>query len=199
MIKKIGVFCGSARGVDPEFAEKTIEAAHFLSSHQVEAVYGGGNIGLMGILADAMLAQGGKIHGVIPHHLKEKEIAHPSLTSLEVVPDMSQRKEIMISRSDAFLILPGGAGTLDELFEVMVMNQLQLHAKPILILNTGGFFTALMDFIDHAVKKGFIRHEHLRFIFCDPNIEKLWRWALEFSPEESLEQWIKALKSEKLS
>lgn len=164
---RLCVFCGSKSGNKDEYriAATTVGAA--LARRGVELVYGGGQVGLMGVVADACLANGGKVIGVIPRDLSQREIMHHGLTTLEVVESMHQRKARMAELSDAFLAIPGGYGTLDELFEITTWAQLRLHHKPIGLLNIDGFFTALIAWMDHALAEGFLHERHRRLVDVD--------------------------------
>jgi uncharacterized protein (TIGR00730 family) len=157
MVTRIGVFCGSAfgRGGDYPAAAKAFASAAVKRGMGV--VYGGASVGLMGLVADTVLAEGGEVIGVIPATLVEREIAHRRLTELRVVETMHERKAGMAALADAFVALPGGLGTLEELFEVWTWSHLGLHAKPCALLNTGGYYDPLIDFVDHAVREGFVR------------------------------------------
>jgi uncharacterized protein (TIGR00730 family) len=156
-LKSVCVFCGSQGGLLPEYEQAARELARVLASHDVGLVYGGGHVGLMGALADAMLARGGRVTGVIPHHLMRPEIAHQDLTELIVVDSMHERKRIMADRSDAFIVLPGGYGTLEEMFEMVTWLQLRLQAKPVGVVNVQGYFDSLLAFLQHCAEQGFIR------------------------------------------
>ncbi|MFF0148984.1 TIGR00730 family Rossman fold protein [Amycolatopsis sulphurea] len=156
---RICVFCGSSTGLSPEYAEAAAGVGKLLAQRGIGLVYGGASVGTMGVVADAALAAGGEVHGVIPEQLSSVEIAHGGLTELYVVPDMHQRKAKMAELSDAFLALPGGVGTLEELFEVWTWAQLGLHRKPIGLLDVGGYYGQLVAFADHMVEEGFLRTE----------------------------------------
>ena len=156
-VKTVCVFCGSQAGRQPEYEEATRELARVLLQHDVSLVYGGGHVGLMGALADAMLAGGGRVTGVIPQHLMRPEVAHQELTELIVVDSMHARKRIMADRSDAFIVLPGGYGTLEEMFEMVTWLQLGLHAKPVGVVNVEGYFDSLLRFVEQCAGEGFIR------------------------------------------
>lgn len=158
--RRICIYCGSAPGDDPLFAETARQVGTYLAQHGIGVVYGGGRIGLMGQVATAALAAGGEVFGVIPHKLQQAEVAHGGLTELFVVDSMHARKMIMAQLSDAFIALPGGFGTLDELFEITTWNQLGYHEKPVGILNVAGYFDLLLRFIDHAAGRGFVRPGH---------------------------------------
>lgn len=156
-LKSLCVFCGSQAGRLPEYEEAARELARVLATHDVDLVYGGGHVGMMGALADAMLARGGRVTGVIPQHLMRPEVAHQELTELIVVDSMHERKRIMAERSDAFIILPGGYGTLEEMFEMVTWLQLRLQAKPVGVVNVEGYFDSLLHFLEHCAGEGFIR------------------------------------------
>lgn len=156
-LKSVCVFCGSQAGRLPEYEQAARELARVLIAHDVGLVYGGGHVGLMGALADAMLAGGGRVTGVIPQHLMRPEVAHQGLTELVVVDSMHARKRIMADRSDAFIVLPGGYGTLEEMFEMVTWLQLRLQAKPVGIVNVEGYFDSLLRFLEHCASDGFIR------------------------------------------
>ena len=156
-LKTVCVFCGSQAGRQPEYEEAARELARVLATHDVGLVYGGGHVGMMGALADAMLARGGRVTGVIPQHLMRPEVAHQELTELIVVDSMHERKRIMAERSDAFIVLPGGYGTLEEMFEMVTWLQLRLQAKPVGVINVEGYFDSLLRFLEHCAGEGFIR------------------------------------------
>ena len=159
-IESIAVYCGSSRGTDPVFAEATVELGRLLASHDIAVVFGGGRVGLMGVLADAVLEAGGRVHGVITAALVDSEIAHDGLTSLAVVDTMHERKAAMADRADGFIALPGGFGTLDEFFEMVTWAQLGIHRKPCGLLDINGFFAPLREFVDTATNLGFIQQQH---------------------------------------
>lgn len=154
---RICVFCGSATGTDPVFVAAARALGQGLAERNLELVYGGGRVGLMGQLADAALAAGGRVHGVIPQRLRDLEVAHEGLTELFVVDTMHARKAMMARLADAFIALPGGFGTLEEMFEIVTWAQIGYHHKPIGILDVAGYYAPLLQFIDHAEAAGFIR------------------------------------------
>lgn len=160
--RNVCVFCGSNPGKDPVYAEEAKRLAQELNARGWGMVYGGASVGIMGLLADEVLAGGGKVHGVIPNALVEKEVAHKNLTELRVVKTMHERKKMMFDLSDFFITFPGGFGTLDETFEIITWKQIGIHQKPIIFLNIHGFYTPLIEFIDKAVAAGFIKSEHRR-------------------------------------
>lgn len=159
-MKSLCVYCGSSPGVDPAFADAARELGRLLAESGRTLVYGGAQVGLMGVIADAALAGGGKVIGVIPEALVTKEVAHGGLTELRVVASMHERKALMADLSDAFLALPGGIGTLEELFETWTWGQLGFHAKPFGLLDVGGFYGPLLQFLDRQVEQRFVRPQH---------------------------------------
>lgn len=163
-IARLCVFCGSSRGLNPEFAAAARQLATELARRNIEIVYGGGNVGLMGVVADAALAAGGAVTGVIPHALVSRELAHPALTALHVVGSMHERKALMAELSDGFIALPGGFGTLEEFCEVVTWTQLGVHAKPCGLLNTEGFYDGLLGFLAHALNEQFLRPTHFEIV-----------------------------------
>ncbi len=156
-MKRVCVFCGSQFGASAEYAALAARLGTALARRGLGLVYGGASVGLMGIVADAALAAGGEVVGVIPASMVDKELAHRGLTHLHVVDTMHQRKALMAESSDAFLALPGGLGTLDELFEILTWAYLGLHQKPIAVVNFAGYYDGLLTWLDHAVTEGFIR------------------------------------------
>ena len=172
-IRSICVFCGASAGRDEAYrvAARTVGAT--LATRGIRLVYGGGRLGLMGAVADAALAAGGEVVGVIPRGLEDRELAHGGVGELVVVGTLHERKAEMAARADAFLALPGGLGTLEELAEVLSWAQLDLHAKPIGLLDVAGYFTRLEEFLDHAVGEGFVAERHRRLLLCGTTIEEL--------------------------
>lgn len=154
-IGRVCVYCGSAGAVAERYREAARELGTALALSGIEVVFGGGRVGLMGLLADAALASGGRVTGVIPGALRDAELAHPGLTELVVTGSMHERKRVMAERSDAFAILPGGIGTLDEMFEIVTWRQLRLHKKPIFLVDIDGYWQPLLALLDHVVAKGF--------------------------------------------
>ena len=167
-MKRVAVFCGSNAGNHPEFKEQAVELGTLLANEGIELVYGGAKVGIMGIIADAVLENGGNVIGVIPNFLRAKEIAHTSLTQLIIVETMHERKMKMNELSDGVIALPGGFGTLEELFEILTWSQLGLHTKPSAILNTNGFYNPLHLQIQTMVENGFLKEETSRMLlFCN--------------------------------
>ena len=172
-MKRIAVFCGSRTGKAPVFAERTRVLGQALVRRGLGLVFGAGHIGLMGVLADAVRNAGGETIGVIPQSLVDRELADQRLTELRVVESMHDRKALMASMSDAFIALPGGFGTLDELFEILTWRQLNFHAKPIGLLNIAGFFDPLLAWIDKSIAEEFVKAKNRELLIVDGNVEKL--------------------------
>lgn len=160
MIKKLAIFCGSSTGHNPVYANATRALASILFQADIGVVYGGGRIGLMGVVADSMISLGGEVIGVIPRKLMDKEVGHKNITKLHIVETMHQRKARMADLSDGFIALPGGVGTLEEIIEVFTWLQIGYHHKPCAFLNTEGYFNKLFDFVDHMVEEGFLTESH---------------------------------------
>jgi uncharacterized protein (TIGR00730 family) len=166
---RICVFCGSSDGMGTRYVETAAALGGLLARRGIGLVYGGASVGTMGVIADAALAEGGEVYGVIPEHLQRAEVAHHGLTELHVVADMHERKAKMAELSDGFFALPGGAGTLEELFEVWTWAQLGLHDKPIGLVDTDGYYQRLVSFIDHMVTEGFLRSHNRDLLAIDPD------------------------------
>ncbi len=170
---RLCVFCGSSVGSNPAYAEAAVTLGALLARRGIGLVYGGGNVGLMGVIADAALTAGGEVIGVIPKALADREVAHHGVTELRVVDSMHTRKAMMADLSDAFIAMPGGVGTFEEFFEAITWTQLGLHRKACGLLNVAGFYTPLAAFIDQAVSDGFIKPVHRAAIVVDDNPERL--------------------------
>jgi uncharacterized protein (TIGR00730 family) len=188
--RRVCVFCGSNTGTHPSYRSAAAAMGRTLVRRGKGLVYGGGRVGLMGIIADAVLEAGGEVTGIIPDSLAVKEIRHDGLTELVVVPNMHARKAKMAELSDAFVAMPGGYGTLEELFEVVTWAQLGLHDKPVALLNVGGYFDGLLGCIDSAVAEGFIRPEHRRLLMSGSEPDALLDALDRFEPVVQ-EKWIK--------
>ncbi len=183
MIRKVNslcVYCGSATGHDPAHAMATRLLGQQMAERHIALVYGGGHVGLMGILADAVLDAGGRVTGVIPHALMDSEVGHDKLTTLLIVKDMHERKARMAELADGFIALPGGIGTLEELFEVWTWLQLGYHEKPVGLLNVQGFYDGLLGFLDHQEQAGFLRNEHRSLLIDDAEPSKLLDRVTQF-------------------
>ncbi len=170
---RICVYAGSNHGLNPAYAEAAADLARLLAGRGIGIVYGGGKVGLMGVLADTGLEAGGEVIGVMPQALIDREIGHGGLTELRVVGSMHERKALMAELSDGFVALPGGAGTLEELIEVYTWSQLGIHAKPMGVLNVDGYYDALAALLDHAVQEGFLRPEHRAAMHAETTPEAL--------------------------
>ncbi len=184
------VYCGASPGNDPKYAQLAASFGQTLARRQLRLVYGGGNVGLMGELANAALKEGGQVTGVIPERLWEKEVGHRGLTDMFVVPSMHARKARMVELSDAFVALPGGFGTLDELFEVLTWQQIGYHHKPVGLLNFNGYFDALLAFARHANQEGFVRAVHLESLIVDTDIDSLLDRLAKAEPVH-VDRWVK--------
>jgi len=182
VLRSVCVFCGASSGRDPGYAAAAAVTGETLARRGIRLVYGGGRRGLMGAVADAALAAGGEVVGVIPRGLVDRELAHPALTELRIVDTLHERKAQMAELADAFVALPGGLGTLEELAEVLSWAQLDLHAKPIGLLDVGGYFGALEAFLDHAVREGFVAERHRRMLLRDDDLESLLRTFEAWEP-----------------
>lgn len=172
-IRRLCVYCGSSGAVEPGYREAASELGGLLAAAGIELVYGGGRVGLMGLLADAALSASGKVTGIIPRRLLEAEVAHLGVTELVVVDSMHDRKRLMAEKADAFAVLPGGIGTLDELFEIVSWKQLELHDKPILLVDVDGYWAPLRALLDHIVVNGFARPQTRRLLNVVPNVAAL--------------------------
>jgi len=173
MPRSIAVFCGAAPGHNPAFASAARNLGEAIARSNRTLVYGGGSVGLMGAVADGVLAHKGNITGVITRQLVDKELAHKSVSDMRIVATMHERKMAMAEMAEAFIALPGGFGTLDELFEILAWAQLQIHTKPVGMLDVEGFFDPLMTFLDRAADSGFLRLPHREFIIIDPDPHSL--------------------------
>ncbi len=197
MIKKICVFCGSSPGKSPEYVASANILGKILANSGLDLVYGGGNVGLMGEVANSTLKNGGKVIGVIPKALSDKELSHKGLTELHVVNTMHERKAMMSELSDAFIALPGGIGTLEEFFEVMTWAQLGFQKKPCGLLNVRGYYSHIINFMDHMADERFIRLEHRGIMLVDTDeallVEKLKNYKPSFN-----EKWLDEINMQKM-
>jgi uncharacterized protein (TIGR00730 family) len=173
MIQALCVFCGSSSGRNPVYRQTAERLGELLAKRDIALIYGGGKVGLMGVLADACLARGGRVVGVIPQILVDKEVAHAGLSQLHVVSSMHQRKALMADLADAFLALPGGFGTWEEFFEVLTWSQLELQRKACALLNVEGYYDLLLAFADRAVRDGFLRSANRNLIIADADLERI--------------------------
>lgn len=188
-LNSVAVYCGSSPGDAPEYLEAARLLGRLMARRGLTLVYGGGDVGLMGALADSALEAGGSVVGVIPHFLIEKEVGHSGLTECHAVDSMHERKLKMADLADAFIALPGGFGTLEEIFEVFTWNQLGLHAKPCALLSVAGFYDSLIEFLRSLVDKRFVRQEHLDSLIVATEVETLLDELQQFTPTY-VEKWI---------
>jgi len=193
-ISTICVFCGSSTGRGEEYAAHARLLGKAIVKNNCNLVYGGSNIGLMRILADEVIAGGGKVTGVMPNGLADKEIAHTGLHNLHLVDTMHERKAMMASMSDAFIAMPGGLGTLDEIFEILSWNQLDIISKPAALYNVNGYYDHLLKFLDHTVEEKFVRPEHRANLLVDDDAELLIKRIKEFAPQKPPSKWVDELK-----
>lgn len=181
-MRSLCVFCGSSSGVDARYPAAARELGHALASSGIGLVYGGASVGLMGAIANAALEAGGHVVGVIPEALERKEVAHRGLSDLRIVRSMHERKALMAELSDGFVALPGGIGTLEELFEVWTWGQLGYHAKPCAIYNVGGFYTGLLGFLDHVASAGFVRPNTREMLIVEDSVARLLGRLRSYAP-----------------
>ena len=187
---RICVFCGSSTGIRSEYVTAARALAAALVERKLGLVYGGGSVGLMGVLADAVLVAGGEVIGVIPGPLATPELAHTGLTELRVVASMHERKALMASLADGFIALPGGLGTLEETLEVLTWAQLGIHAKPLGVLNVSGYFDGLLRFLAHAVAEGFVRPAHAALLLTAPTPAALLDLFATWRPVPAPRAWL---------
>ncbi|HUF20345.1 MAG TPA: TIGR00730 family Rossman fold protein [Burkholderiales bacterium] len=183
------IYCGSGTGSDPAYAAAATETGALLAQRGIALVFGGGSVGLMGVAANAALAAGGKVIGVIPRGLRAEELAHEGVSEMFVVDSMHARKQKMVDLADAFIALPGGIGTLDELFETWTWLQLGIHAKPIGLLNVAGYYDPLIDFLQRMSGEGFLKRIHLDCLLVDNDLARLLQRLAAFSPPAARKWW----------
>ena len=189
MLRTVCIFCAANPGTHPRYVERAAAMGRYLAASQRRIVYGGGRTGLMGALADAALAAGGEVIGIMPRHLVDREVAHAGLTELRIVASMHERKALLAELSDGFVAMPGGLGTLEELFEIWTWGQLGLHRKPYGLFQVEGFYTPLLEFLDHAVAAGFIRPENRALLAVhDEPVELIRR--MELAPILEVPRWL---------
>jgi len=196
-IKTICIYCGSADGLKKEFYQAAYQTGKLLADHGIDVVYGAGKTGLMGAVADGTLEAGGKVIGIVPKNLNEPQLIHTNLTKLIVVEDIQLRKAKMSEMADAFIALPGGYGTFDELFETLTWAQIGLHKKPIGLLNTLLYYNPLLSLIDHALKEKFIYDEHKVLLVSDEDPKNLLEKLTNFKRPQNLNRWISRTEMEK--
>ena len=197
-IKSICVFCGSSSGSNQLYTQKALDLGKLFAQKNIILVYGGSNVGLMRVIADTMLEAGGKVIGVMPHNLINREVAHKGLSEFHVVEDMAERKAKMEELSDAFIAMPGGVGTLDEVFEMMSWNQLEIITKPVALFNVLGYWDHLLAFLDHSVNQRFVKPEHRLNLISESDENILLDKILNYKPVKvDGGKWIKELKENK--
>lgn len=189
MMQRVCIFCGSHTGSRPVYIAAAHEMGVALAQRGVDLVYGGGHVGLMGILADTVLKHGGRVIGIMPQHLFDKEIAHNGLTELRVVGSMHERKALMATLADAFIALPGGYGTFEEFCEILTWGQLGLHHKPCGLLNVKGFYDPLLALFDHAVSEGFVREIYRTMVLVDTDPTQLLNRFEAYQPP-AIPKWM---------
>ena len=184
-IETVCVYCGSSIRVPDDFKQATREFGRILAARGCRLVYGGGRVGLMGLLADTVLEAGGKVVGIIPEHIQALEVEHSGLTELHIVDSMHTRKRMMFERSDAFVALPGGLGTLDELVEIMTWRQLGLHDKPLVMVSAADYWTPFQALLEHMIDAGFCRPEHRQLVRFVGSVDDVFD-ALHMAPEPAI-------------
>lgn len=193
--RRLCVYCGSNRGNSPAFADAAVELGKALASRGIGLVYGGGHVGLMGLIADAVVSGGGEVIGVIPQSLQDKELGHAGLTELHIVGSMHERKQLMADSSDGFIAMPGGIGTLEELFETFTWLQLGFHDKPVALLNVGGFYDGIVAFVSQLTRDGFLKPAHEACLLVDDRVEPLLEKMHHFQPPQ-LGKWMERMKAD---
>lgn len=188
-MKTVCVYCGSSFGNNPVYSAVARELGQALAEQQIELIYGGGRVGLMGVVADAVLAAGGRVQGVIPQALADREVAHHGLTQLHIVQSMHDRKSMMADLSEGFIALPGGIGTLEELFEIWTWAQLGIHTRPIGILNIAGYFDRLLEFLTHAVREAFLKPAHRQTAVVSADVADLLEQMQQSHPA-NVGKWL---------
>jgi len=188
-MRRLCVFCGSNHGKAAVFAEAAHRLGEGIAARGIELVYGGSHVGLMGVLADAVLAHGGNVIGVLPRFMDDKELAHPKLTRLHLVDTMHERKQLMAELAEGFVALPGGFGTIEEIFEAITWAQLHLHAFPCALLNVAGYYDSLVEFLRGSVANGFVRPAQFESLIVAAGVDELFERFAAFRPEKS-EKWI---------
>ena len=194
-MKKICIFCGSSMGFDPIYKEKAAELGHVLADNGCELLYGGGSVGLMKIIADVMMERHCKVTGTITQHLLDMHVGHPEIDELIVVETMAERKKILEDMADGFIALPGGIGTMDELFEAYVLSQLRVFDKPVALFNVNGYYDGLVRFIDHMAEEGFMRKEHAHNLIVSNDAKELLTKMEQFQPAD-VTKWVVEIKEQ---
>ena len=194
-MKKICIFCGSSMGHNPLYREKAAKLAEAMADRQCELLYGGGSVGLMKILADVMLQRQCKVIGTITEQLMDMEVGYKDINELIIVDSMAERKKILEDMADGFIAMPGGYGTMDELFEAAVLVQLRVYDKPVAIYNINGYYDKLLDFLKHAVNEGFIQRPHLENLIVSDDPKVLLDKMEQFQPA-NIKKWVEEIKEQ---
>lgn len=194
-MKKTCIFCGSSMGFDPIYREKAAELGRVLADNGCELLYGGGNVGLMKIIADVMMERHCKVIGTITQHLLDMRVGHPEISELIVVETMAERKKILEDMADGFIALPGGVGTMDEFFEAYVLSQLRVFDKPVALYNVNGYYDGLVQFIDHIAEEGFMREEHAKNLIVSSDPNELLEKMRQFTPAD-VTKWVVQIKEQ---
>ena len=194
-MKKICIFCGSSMGFDPIYREKAAELGQVLADNDCELLYGGGNVGLMNVIAEVMKQRHRRIVGTITQHLLNMRVGRPDIDELIVVDTMAERKKILEDMADAFIAMPGGVGTMDEFFEVMVLSQLRVFDKPVALFNVNGYYDDIVRFLERATKEGFIHSEHANNIIVSDDPKTLLEGIERFEPVQ-ITKWVHELKEQ---
>jgi uncharacterized protein (TIGR00730 family) len=193
-VEKVCVFCGASLGKDLKFRETAAVLGRMMAEENIELVYGGGSVGLMGVLADAVLDNGGKVTGVIPEYLKNLEVCHNGVTELVISKNMHERKNKMYELADYFLVLPGGIGTIDELAEVLTWSQLCIHKKACAIININGYFDDFLKFLKKSVAENFFKQEHYDMLIVAGSPEEAFKKCRSFVHPEGINKWVDEIK-----
>ncbi|MBO6024943.1 MAG: TIGR00730 family Rossman fold protein [Bacteroidales bacterium] len=194
-MKKICIFCGSSMGFNPIYKEKAAELGRVLADNGCELLFGGGNVGLMKVIADVMMENGCKVTGTITQHLLDMHVGHDGINELIVVDTMAERKKILEDMADGFIALPGGIGTMDEFFEAYVLSQLRVFDKPVALYNVNGYYDGIVQFIDHIADEGFMRREHADNLIVSDNAVDLLRKMNRFQPAD-VTKWVVEIKQQ---
>ena len=194
-MKKICIFCGSSMGFDPIYREKAAELGRVLADNCCELLYGGGNVGLMNVIAEEMKQRHCKIVGTITQHLLDMRVGRPDIDELIVVETMAERKKILEDMADAFIAMPGGVGTMDEFFEVMVLSQLRVFDKPVALFNVNGYYDHIVSFLDRATRDGFIHREHADNLIVSDDAKDLLAKMEQFEPAD-VTKWVVEIKEQ---
>ena len=194
-MKKIAVFCGSSLGFNPIYGEAAIELGNYFAKNNIGLVYGGGKIGMMGVLADTVLRHKGEVIGVIPELLKKKEVIHSGVKEMIICKKMSDRKVIMSKLAEGYITLPGGFGTFDELFEALTLNQLQIEQKPVGLLNTNGFFDAVLAQLDNMVAEGYLKQVNRKMVFVGASVNELMQKMNQYNTPKKIKVIQKVVRS----